>query len=70
MFKVIQGQKANLEGNLILYYYIGLSIVSVYVLLLPYFTVNKDFHHQRANCVFTSVRQPYPDVAAVVSVAS
>ena len=45
MFKVIQGQKANLEGNLILYYYIGLPIVSVYVLLLPYFTVNKDFHH-------------------------
>jgi len=25
--------------------YIGLSIVSVYLLLLPYFTVNKDFHN-------------------------
>jgi len=24
--------------------YIGLSIVSVYLLLLSYFTVNKDFH--------------------------
>ena len=25
--------------------YLGLYIVSVYLLLLPYFTVNKDFQH-------------------------
>ena len=31
--------------------YIGLSIVSVYLLLLPYFAVNKDYQKLSTQCV-------------------